>query len=161
MPRRCSTFVVLEAHLSPCAEHFLQKVPPLIPFRTLHTPAARDFQGNTGDEARVIRGEKRYGRGYFRRIRRAAPGGSKRFGPDRTARARPGSRPSADRTGCRPGPAGGGRGRPIPMWISTAAIVGIGNTVTHANNIAPRSIFFIFLERENLEPESGLEPPTY
>jgi hypothetical protein len=38
---------------------------------------------------------------------------------------------------------GGGRG--IPMCISIAAIVGIGTTMTNANNMVPKSNFFILL----------------
>jgi hypothetical protein len=40
---------------------------------------------------------------------------------------------------------GGGGGRGIPMCISTAAIVGIGTTITDANSIVPKSNFFILL----------------
>jgi hypothetical protein len=39
---------------------------------------------------------------------------------------------------------GGGKGIPIPMCISIAAIVGIGATITNAKNIVPKSNFFIF-----------------
>jgi hypothetical protein len=38
---------------------------------------------------------------------------------------------------------GGGRGK--LMRISTAAIVGIGTTITNAKSIAPKSNFFILL----------------
>jgi hypothetical protein len=40
---------------------------------------------------------------------------------------------------------GGGGGRGIPMCISTAAIVGIGTTITNAKSVVPKSIFFILL----------------
>jgi hypothetical protein len=40
---------------------------------------------------------------------------------------------------------GGGGGRGIPMCISTAAIVGIGTTITSAKSVVPKSSLFILL----------------
>jgi hypothetical protein len=37
-----------------------------------------------------------------------------------------------------------GGGREIPILIFTAAIVGIGTTITSAKSIVPKSNFFIF-----------------
>jgi hypothetical protein len=40
---------------------------------------------------------------------------------------------------------GGGGGRGNPMCISTAAIAGIGMTITNAKSIVPKSSFLILL----------------
>jgi hypothetical protein len=40
---------------------------------------------------------------------------------------------------------GGGGGRGIPIWISTAAIVAMGKALTNAKSTVPKSNFFMLL----------------
>jgi hypothetical protein len=46
---------------------------------------------------------------------------------------------------------GGGGGRGIPMCISMPDIVGIGNAITNAKSIVPKSSFFILFPPSSLE----------